>query len=491
MHGAMMRVVLAALVALVAGCGSRGELEALSAENARLKAQLAAREAPQERTTPDEAAREARPKEDWSKLPLGDLFVPWEESVDLGWARLRVREVKPCEDGKVGVRLEIANLDDRPLDAFRLRQAASLVAPHDAIPAGGGYLGPCARDTRGSIQPKSTGSLWLAFDVALDEAKLLALDVDAPSGLARYRLRFALKDGVAPPDDLEPEDRARPAPPKGGIAEPAETAFFRVTPMRVVRCGAPKDGTVLLGVELFVESFTNVPLRLRSAGRLRDDKGFEHDKAFIPWDGPCIPALPHSLDPGGTVRGFLSAVKVPTDAKGLELVYHLGGFGLSVSPAIQLALGDVPEAPAPPAEDAAPTQWAAPQTPSVSHANYRITVTKMAPCGPLVENGKMWVGVEILAENRSSQPIAISSVAQLVDGQSYHHRAERYRWDDASPCGPDLPTSLEPGTQARGWLHAFRVPVDVGPVSLAVRVYFDASLPVREDQALVAAGALR
>jgi hypothetical protein len=481
-----------ALLFSFAGCASTSQLDALAEENARLRAdQAKGTRAEVSDAVPDDE-RQAAVAEEWSRVPLGDFFVPWEESLDLGWAKLRIREVKPCAEGRLGVLLEVANRGDIRLDAFRLDQAATLLVGGEAKPGTQRYDPLCDDHAIGmGIDGQTTGALWLKFEAAMGDAELLALDLEEPHGLAKYRLRFALKKAVAAPDDLKPTRLGpRAKPPATRIGDPVETAFFRITAVSKAICGPPDDnGYVPLGIELFVESFTNVPLLLPSAGTLRDDAGFEHSEEFNYSKSPCIPRLPREIEPGESGRGFLSGVKAPSGAKKLTLRYHIGAMGAwGRSERIDLEIGDLPE---PSTPKAVPSpQWEAPKAPTLSHRDYRITVTSMARCVAQVENGKMWLGVEVLVENRSRGAILLHGTGTLEDDQAYHHSNQRYGWDDKSPCGPELPSSIEPGSKARGWIHAFRVPVDIGPATLSFPIFFAAE-PQREDKARLAVGRLR
>src|SRR5690606_34042410 len=141
----------------------------------------------------------------------------------------------------MGVLLEIANLGDERLDAFRLRREATLLAGGEAKPDTPGYDRLCDDETmRMEIGAQKTSALWLKFEAAIDDAELLALDLDEPHGLAEYRLRFALKKGVAAHDDLRPtRPAARTKPPAAGVGASVETAFFRLTPVSKAICGPP------------------------------------------------------------------------------------------------------------------------------------------------------------------------------------------------------------------------------------------------------------
>src|SRR5688572_977268 len=91
-----------ALAALV-GCGA-GDHDRLRDENARLRAQLAGRQAASAPAEDDE------PAPPFVRRPTGGIFVPHGEAAELGWATLRVTAIRPCEHGRFAIELAVENL---------------------------------------------------------------------------------------------------------------------------------------------------------------------------------------------------------------------------------------------------------------------------------------------------------------------------------------------------------------------------------------------
>jgi hypothetical protein len=112
---------------------------------------------------------------------------------------------------------------------------------------------------------------------------------------------------------------------------------------------------------------------------------------------------------------------------------------------------------------AAPNHWTKPSIPEASGPRYSVTVTSVTVCAPTVQEGKMWLGVELLIENRGATQMTVARNVSAHDDQGYRYRLENYDFGDASPCQPRIDyEKIKPGDKLRGWVSAFRVPVNVG-----------------------------
>ncbi|MCA9619918.1 MAG: hypothetical protein KC731_12925 [Myxococcales bacterium] len=401
--------------------------------------------------------------EDWRRYPVGDMFVAWGKTSELGWLDLRARRVVDCGDGLVGVELEARNQGDKAFEGRLLRGHAFLTIGGKEIQAERWAGDPCReQDLFRSLRSAESGTVWLVAEGKAADTTLLSVAVKEPRGLAEHRLIFGLRDGVKSPLSAESSRPVRPPPPKERLGEPVETAYYRVTVIRALPCGASEEArTVDVGIELLIENFSNVPFNVSSAFSLKAADGASFNRSFLHLAGPC--ATPKigigTLEPGERSRGWLSAVRVSADARDLTLEYRVGGY-IGGGDHVQIPIGSVPKLPEPLPEERAPTQWHAPKVAKAQVPEAVVTVTNVQPCFSNVQNGKIWLAVEILIENRSPHPIVTSGVFRLNDADAYRYDDAYVNLDDASPCQPRIDaTTIKRGGKLRGWTRPFRVPV--------------------------------
>lgn len=480
------------------GCGaSSAELKALADENARLRAELAKKQAKPDVVSPAERARDdvAPPRgqgrsierEAWKDDPIGAMFVAWGKTAKLGWADMRVAAVESCGERHVGVQLEVKNHGTELLYLHRLERELRLDVGDEQRAYSMSFGEGCRADDD-ELEPGAVGRLWVTFLGTPDEAERARLTVDEPHGLARHRLTFGLREGVTADAPARPAPEPRPAPPTTRIGEPVESRYYRVTALQKVACSGPDaDGRTKMAVEVLVENFSNLPLTPTRSGDFRDPEGRVYSQGYLPFGGPCAQLMKEvPIAPGEKLRGFISMVAVPAEAKELELRYHLRGAdyrGIEVA----LPIGDVPEPlpapkppPVPPAE-LAPATWLPPTSRSAGGPGLTVTVTNLKPCVREKKDGKLWLGVEVLVHNQGNTQVTLASAPRVSDAKAYHY--ER-RWTPTqSGCLPDLPGELAPGQKARGWIGAFEVPVDATDLKLVLDTYRSQPQPRRWPRA--------
>lgn len=479
--------VLALLAAT--GCGaSSAELKALADENARLRAELAKKpaapdEPASERPLGDEVPLEGAPRgkgrsidrDAWQHDPIGAMFVAWSETAKLGWADMRVAKVDSCGERHVGVQLEVKNRGSELMYLHRLERELRLVVGEEQRSHSWAFEDGCRRDDD-KLEPGGVGRVWVTFVGSPKEAELARLTIDEPHGLARHHLTFGLRAGVAADVKARPAPEPRPAPPAKRIGEPVESRYYRVTALQKMVCAGPDDdGQVKMAVEVLVENFSNLPLRPTRVGDFRDPEGRVYSQAYLAFGGPCAQLMKETpIAPGEKLRGFISMVAVPADAKGLELHYHLRGADYRGTE-VAMPIGDVPDpppAPKPPpvpAAELAPATWVPPTSRSVAAPGLTVTVTDLKPCVKEKKDGKLWLGVEVLVHNQGNTQVTLASSPRVSDAKAYHY--DRHWTPTQSSCTPNLPGELAPGQKARGWIGAFEVPVDATDLKLVLDTY--------------------
>ncbi len=467
--------MLFVLVCSATACASQARLDALRVQNAELQRQLAAlKRAPTPALDASTAKAVGDPRStaatDWSKFPVGGMWIAWGGAAELGWADLRVRAVRACDPDTVGVQLEIRNDTDDPIYLHGLEEAATVTTDDEPLARAMSFAKACRNPER-VISPGSAGKLWLTFTGDVARVQHLELDLGHTQGLSKHHLVFGLKKGLGAPE-LAKTGRAiseRPAAPTPRIGEPVETPHYRLTVVGKKLC-MPNliHGAASFGVEVVFENFTNVALSVGEGGKLRDDEGREHGNTSVAYVGSCEPRLERrTVEPGDKVRGWLFPFMMPpTDAE-LTLVYGVGpamGTGLHGYTTSSVAIGAFPK---PDPQQAAPKTWSQPKAKKTSGTGYAVTVTNVQPCTDVVENGKMWIGVELLVENRGSAPLTLPFRATLQDQADYAYKTENVAFDDTSPCTPTFGyDTIQPGTQRRGWIRGFRVPTSAGSLRL-------------------------
>jgi hypothetical protein len=464
---------------LLDGCASSARLEALRAENARLRSQLAERREPQVRAKTDRSDRSVAAV-DWQSFPIGDTWIPWTKSATLGWARMRVRSVRQCEGGSVGVELEIQNDSAKQLHGSDLERAATLVVGGKRQPSALSFDPNCENRGAGEIPPGAADKVWLTFKGEAERAELLQLSLDEPEGLAHHELAFGLRDGIRAPArrDKGRVQASRPAPERQRIGEPVETPYFRVTLVGKKLCqpSVDADGKLSVGIELLFENFSNVDFEVGESGKLKDTKGYEYSNDRPAYLGACEPRLSHArVEPGQRVRGWLFPFVVPVDAANLTLSYWVSRTTfMSGMTSVALPIGSLPKAEKGVTPVAAPDHWTQPASTSLAGTGYAIRVTNLKACSAKVENGKMWLGVELRLDNRKATDLVLPSSFSLKDDKGYSYPYEAYNFGDATPCQPSLGYEpVKPGDKARGWIAAFRVPVGVGRLVLQTSIRWE------------------
>jgi len=467
---------------------SSAELKALVDENARLRAELnkktagadadqEAGEAAETRPSPGAPRGRGRSTEQdaWKDDPIGAMFVPWRETAKLGWADMRVVGVESCSDREVGLQLEVKNHGSDVLYLHRIEQSFRLLVG-DEQRAHSLSFGSGCRGDDDKLEPGGVGRLWVTFLGSPAEAERAQLTMDEPHGLARHRLTFGLREGVESTGDVPPATAPRPAPPAERLGEPAETRYYRVTALQKTVCSGPdEDGHVKMAVEMLVENFSNLPLTPTRNARFHDGDGRVFSRAYLPIDGPCEQLMTETpIAPGDKLRGFISMVSVPAEAKQLEMRYRLRGTAYGgVEVAIDVGnVPDPPPAPKPPpvpVADLAPTHWLPPASRTVGSHGLTVTVTNLKPCVKEKTDGKLWLGVEVLVHNQGSTRVRLASMPRVADAKAYHYDHD---WTPTkSDCSPNLPNEITPGQKARGWIGAFHIPDDATDLKLVLDTY--------------------
>ncbi|MEM6785876.1 MAG: DUF4352 domain-containing protein [Myxococcota bacterium] len=476
---------------LATGCAATSaELNALTDENARLRAELAeqqrkprASSLSAEPDAPDPPPAPGAPRGDgrridreaWKKDPIGSMFVPWEETAELGWSDLRIAQVKACGKRHVGLQLEVMNRTADLLYLHKLEGPLRLIVGKEERAPSMTFDGSCPSGDA-KLEPGASGQRWVTFLGSPAEAERAQLTLDEPQGLARHRITFGLRKGVTPPAASTLAAPPRPPARKDRIGTPAETRYYRVTALSKHTCAGPDaDGNVQMAVEVLVENFSNVPMRPTRSATFRDADGRAFSRGFIPFGGPCAQLIDESaIGPGERARGFVSMVVVPAGAKRLEMRYSLRGIGLA-SAQVSIDVGDVPAPPTPPkpapvpAADLAPTTWVPPTTRSATGPGLSVTVTGLKPCVPEKKDGKLFLGVELLVQNRGATVVTLAGAPRVTDAEAYHYpRDWREQW---KRCTPSLPKEISPGQKARGWVSAFEVPVAAKELKLLLDTF--------------------
>jgi len=489
------RTILTLLLLAATGCGaSSAELRALAAENARLRAELSKK---QPDTEPEEAGGEAPSeppplgaprgagraidRDAWKDDPIGAMFVPWGQTAELGWADMRVVAVEPCGERHVGVQLEVKNHGDDLFYLHPLERKLRLLV-EDEPRAQSMVFGAGCRADDDALEPGGVGRLWVTFLGSPAEAERARLTMDEPHGLARHRLTFGLREGVTSDVDAPALPAPRPAPPAKRVGEPAETRHYRVTALQKIACSGPdEDGDVKMAVEVLVENFSNLPLTPTRHANFHDDEGRVFSRAYIPSGGPCEQLLAETpIGPGEKSRGFISMVTVPGEAKQLEMRYRLRGASYRrVEVAIDVGeVPDPPPAPKPPpvpVADLAPATWVPPASRTISGHGVAVTVTNLEPCLKKKQDGKLWLGVEVLVHNQGKTRVTLASSPRVADAKAYHY--DRQWTPTQTSCAPNLPHELAPGQKARGWISAFHLPVDATDLKLVLDIHRSPAKP--------------
>ncbi len=486
---ALPTIVFPAALFLASACASTGQLDRLEAENAALRAKLSERQREKSpRIVPtsgdDAAARRGERKPagiiDWKQFPVGSMWIDWGHTAKLGWADLRVRAVRDCERDIAGVELEIRNRSDRQLSGYELETHATVKkASGEPLPRTATY--ERCRNESMVVAAGTIERIWLPVEGALADLAHLELELRHPHGLAEHRLIFGLKKGLEAPV-LSGAGRTldkRPPAPQKRVGEPVETPYFRTTVMSTKLCMPQAiDGKLSFGVEVLFENFSNVTLEMRESATLKDADGYEHKNNTVGYVGDCEPRLEHArVEPGQRARGWLFPFMMKPGAADLTLHHNVtaGGFMSSGYAPIEIAIGSVPE-PSPALQ--APKKWIKPKPTAVSGSDYTVTVTDLKPCSEVIENGKMWLGVEIRIDNRGSTDLAIPGYFKIHDAEGYVYALQRYDFGDASPCAPNLSGGfVKPGQKVRGWVGGFRVPSTIGTARLQHTLAWEPKTP--------------
>lgn len=484
--------VVVVFVALgLSACASSAQIDALRAQNAELRREIDAlkkKRAQHGKAAEGEGAAASERKTaavDWSKFPVGSMWIGWGNKASLGWADLRVRSVRACKPGVIGIELEIRNGTDRPIYRHKIKDAATVATSDGAgtLAQTMSFEKKCQSRVH-QIAPQSAGKIWLAYEGTVSRAERLEIDLAHPSGLSTHHLVFGLAKGLKPPK-LATQGRAfatRPEPPKDRIGEPVETPHFRLTVVNKKLC-VPNliHGQASLGVEVVFENFTNVALAVRESGKLRDEDGREYKNNRMGYVGGCAPRIDsQEVKPGERARGWLFPFMLEPTDKTLTLVYAVNpamGTGLHGRTTIHTAIGSFPQ---PDPELKSPTSWNKPKVAHASGSNYSITVTNVQPCNGVIENDKIWLGVELLIENRSTMPMVIPHDFTVKDEANYAYKKRNVAFEDSSPCQPTLGYDpIKPGTKRRGWVRAFRVPATAGSLRLEQTIAWERHPNVR------------
>lgn len=433
-----------------------------------------------------DASRADAPREpDWSRVPIGDVFVRRGETAALGWLELRVRGMRACGKGTVGIEIEMANKSDVAIDWYMLRptlyarNGTELEDAYDYV--------ACPPKTD-EIPSGGSGMRWLVFAGQPRGVDLLQLSFLEPRGLGSYRVLLALRDDTKAPALKQPPARAFRDAPARLQAGPVESRFYRVavTDMRV--CRAPKgDEDIEVGIELLIDNRSNIDFRLDYRPALRDAKGYSYEPRLMLSYGRepdrCGDKLPTAVAAGERVRGWVKSFLLPRhlfapSAGAPALHYSLTGkhyepvklrLDVGKLPAVKIP----PPPPAPPKPETAPTRWLQAATRSVEAQKVRITVTNVQPCRSEIDDGIIAVGVEVLIENRGDTPIYLPWAGRIEDDKAYRYGLSD-SYHDEPPCLPTLDTTqpLKPGEKIRGWLNHFALPLSARGLKLRYSFQF-------------------
>jgi hypothetical protein len=479
------------LLLAVTGCAAGPTHDALVAENARLKRALAEKHEGKRSGEAADAAtengRDARHEAEWANYRFGDMNVGWGRSADLGWASMRVRSVKPCDDGNVGVEVEIANHGTDSLRFSKYSDVTVRGADGNKATTGYNFGKGCGEELADVIEGGATVRGWLFYSGTPSQVRLLDMDLKEPHGLAKATLRFALAADVElPPQQASALPKRGPAPAER-IGEPAETPFYRVTVTGVRLCGSGRtpDGETIVGIEIAAENFSNVPLTFGEGGTLKDARGYAYTNGEMSWDGGCTPRLTRTaVPPGEKVRGWLFPFNVAADSEALVLQYSVQGEGWSSS-TVSLPVGALPAR-----ADKAALTWKAPAQKTASGADYTLSLTDMRVCYD--DGNQRYIGVEVLIKNRSQLTLTAGGAAEIADSEGYRFHGENVDLGADSPCKPVISyEDVKPGDKLRGWLYFFRVPAKSQGLELHYTLSFEGDKKRHDVDVTLALGELQ
>ena len=441
-----------ALCLVLAGCAG---------SEARREAASAGAPAPTH-ASPAASDRPPTPPGDGS-VSIGDLLVPAGGSADLAWGSVAL-----ALDGCGGVRVTVDLRGVSPPTWWLHNAEVQLLDPKgnplDVRPADAFAVALSDPDATAPGQPRCDRTWLPGPDVETAGARMILrrffgravspsfalVHVPEPHGYAEHRLLFSLGPTSAPSNFASGAQRTHPTPRParrdGAPADVLETPYFRVTPLPTRRCGRGFGDEAVLGFEVRLENFSNVPLSVRLA-RVVDADGVSHQQQYL---GDCrgedVAAQP------GQARTFIAQIGVPRTAHGLRLELSVeqeaARYSLSAGtmPAeMSLGVGDAPGDP--PRPD---LQWTSPANTKTQTEQLAVEITAVKACRSREEgpDGAPRVGVQMVVTNRTKGELTMTEIAEVTK-EGDHYNLVAYPDDD---CAPALPERLKAGETVRGWV---------------------------------------
>ncbi|MBI5537005.1 MAG: hypothetical protein HY898_30065 [Deltaproteobacteria bacterium] len=343
--------LVASFTCLSSGCASSGSNEALIRENERLRGEVARLSAAIQRAqaAPAASSSAAQPAPTGSiefaslgpppNLVMGQVSErPWYRVVVVGTKVCSTRE-RAGETKSVlfGVEVVIDNLGGKSMRIEpELEEASGQRHRPPFSYHGEDKCGPelPLRDIPAASRQRG----WIMYDLtSIPMRPRLRVPMNEPRGFAEEELIVDLDPahGSKTAAQLPAAPTAQPAQAQTGSTR--KTPYYSVSVTDVRRCTLKwvsrrpppptEANTLLVGVEILVESTATKTFSVHGDATLRDSRGYDYtpEDRYGLETAECMPLLrQNEVPPQGKVRGFVHLFRIKADAKGLKLTVRLG-----------------------------------------------------------------------------------------------------------------------------------------------------------------------